>query len=86
MLLKYGADINQRSIDGRTPLMWASIQGNISIMSLILENGGDKNLTDQEGLNCFDLCVIKHHYKAAKFLYDNHGMTRTPDERDLLYK
>ena len=27
MLLKYGADVNQRSQDGRTPLMWAAFRG-----------------------------------------------------------
>lgn len=86
LLLKHGADINLRSSDGRTPLMWASIHGKLSTIDLLLENGADKDLTDQEGLNCFDHCVIKCHYMAAKFLYDKHGMTRNADERELLYR
>ena len=27
ILLKHGADVNSRSADGRTPLMWAAFKG-----------------------------------------------------------
>ena len=43
-------------------------------------------MTDAEGLNVFDICVIQEQYKIAQFLYSKHGMTRNQDERDLLYK
>ena len=85
LLLKYNADVNLRSIDGRTPLMWATMKGNLTTMELLIENGAKLDLTDQEGLNCFDLAVIKLRYEAAKYLFDNHGMTRSKDERELLY-
>ena len=85
LLLKYNADVNLRSIDGRTPLMWATMKGNLTTMELLIENGAKLDLTDQEGLNCFDLAVIKLRYEAAKYLFDNHGMTRSKEERELLY-
>ena len=54
-------------------------------MELLLENGADKELTDQEGLNVLDLSVIKIRYESAEYLYKKYGMTRNKDERDLLY-
>ena len=58
LLLKYGSDVNARSNEGRTPIMYAAMKGWINTMELLLENGADKELTDAEGLNVFDICVI----------------------------
>ena len=65
--------------------MWAAMRGNLQTMELLLENGADKELTDQEGLNVLDLSVIKIRYESAEYLYKKYGMTRNKDERDLLY-
>ena len=46
LLLKYNADVNLRSIDGRTPLMWATMKGNLSTMELLIEHGAKLDLTD----------------------------------------
>ena len=86
LLIKYGSDINARSREGRTPIMYAAMKGWLPTVELLLENGADKDLTDAEGLNVFDICVIQEQYKIAQFLYSKHGMTRNQDERDLLYK
>jgi len=60
MLLSKGADINRPAkTSGRTPLMWAAFRGNVILMELLITKGADKDLVDDEGLNCFDIAVIR---------------------------
>lgn len=46
LLLKYGADINLRSSDGRTPLHWAAFRNNIPMLQFLIDNGADITLED----------------------------------------
>ena len=63
MLLAHGADINCRAKQtGRTPLMWAAFRGNVILLELLITKGADKELVDNEGLNCFDIAVCRMHY------------------------
>ena len=39
ILLKHGGDINIRSSDGRTPLIWAAFRNNISMAEFLMDNG-----------------------------------------------
>lgn len=57
ILLENGADVNQRSSDGRTPVMWAAFRGDLHTMELLIERGADLTLEDHVGLNAFDLAV-----------------------------
>ena len=60
MLLEKGADIDGvTKKTGRSPLMWAAFRGNLQMTELLLERGADKELMDHEGLNCFDIAVIR---------------------------
>ena len=60
MLLEKGADIDGvTKKTGRSPLMWAAFRGNLQMTELLLERGADKELVDHEGLNCFDIAVIR---------------------------
>ncbi|MBI3589787.1 MAG: ankyrin repeat domain-containing protein [Candidatus Melainabacteria bacterium] len=52
LLLKHGANINGG--DGFTPLMEAAIQANKEIVELLLSNGADPNLKDNEGHTALD--------------------------------
>ena len=66
MLLAKGADINKKAkTTGRTPLMWAAFRSNVVLVELLLTKGADKDLVDDEGLNCFDIAVIRMNYKVA---------------------
>ena len=86
MLLANGADINGRALtNGRTPLMWAALRGNVILLELLITKGADINLEDNEGLNCFDIAVCRLQYEAAFYLYKHHGMRRTESERNTLY-
>ena len=68
LLLKYGADINLRSSDGRTPLMWAAFRNNHKMCEYLLDNGADITVEDEKGWNAIDLCLIKMNYEAALVL------------------
>lgn len=60
MFLSNGADINGRALtSGRTPLMWAAFRGNVILLELLITKGADKDLEDNEGLNCFDIAVCR---------------------------
>jgi hypothetical protein len=65
LLLKAGADINQRSSDGRTPLMWAAFRNNEKMVNFLLDYGADMHLEDNFGWNAMDLSIIKMNYEAA---------------------
>ena len=41
ILLDNGADVNQRSSDGRTPVMWAAFRGDRLTIELLVERGAD---------------------------------------------
>ena len=68
MLLKYGADINLRSSDGRTPLMWTSFRNNAKMCEFILDNGADLLMEDNQGWNALDIAIIRMNYDAALVL------------------
>ena len=48
-LLKYGADINTKSLDGYTALIKASINGNRKLIEFLIENGADINSSTKHG-------------------------------------
>ena len=87
MMLAQGADINGKAkTTGRTPLMWAAFRNNVILLELLITKGADISLEDDEGLNCFDIAVIRLQYEAAYYLYKHQGMRRTEEERCILYK
>mmetsp|Transcript_6669 Transcript_6669/g.10718 ORF Transcript_6669/g.10718 Transcript_6669/m.10718 type:complete len:265 (+) Transcript_6669:98-892(+) len=75
LLLKYDADINKRSSDQKTPLMWASFRDNTQMLEFLLENGADPTLTDKDGWNALDIAIIRINFQAAKLLC-KHGIQR----------
>ena len=74
LLLKYGADINIKSSNGRTPLMWAAYRDHIHLVDLLLDSQADTSLTDDDGLNAFEIAVICVNYETARLLYKKAGM------------
>ena len=87
LLERGGADINGKArTTGRSPVMWAAFRGNLQLLKLLIIKGADLNLEDDEGLNCFDIAVIRLQYSVAHYLYKHHNMTRSEEERCILYK
>jgi len=65
LLLKHGADINQRSSDGRSPLLWAAFKNNTKLIEFLIENGADVTVEDKNKWNAMDLAIIRMNYEAA---------------------
>tara|TARA_B110001450_G_C17155245_1_gene292923 strand:+ start:70 stop:435 length:366 start_codon:yes stop_codon:yes gene_type:complete len=68
LLLKYGADINKRSGDQRTPVIWAAFRDNIAMLEYLIENGADVNGIDKNEQNALDVAIIRINFKAAKMM------------------
>ncbi len=54
----FGADFNARDWCGRTPLMWASLHGNVTLANLLLENGAKAQQKDHEGHTAADYARV----------------------------
>jgi hypothetical protein len=83
ILIKYGGDINLRSSDGRTPLMWAAFRNNVLMAEYLMDNGAQVDIEDNEGWNSLDLAVIKMNYDVA-LLLKRRGMV--PREKEMYLK
>eukprot|EP00096_Caligus_rogercresseyi_P016336 TRINITY_DN8949_c0_g1_i1.p1 TRINITY_DN8949_c0_g1~~TRINITY_DN8949_c0_g1_i1.p1 ORF type:complete len:805 (-),score=176.27 TRINITY_DN8949_c0_g1_i1:609-2726(-) len=53
LLMEYRADVNSANAMGMTPLMFASMKGNLDIVRLLLESGATVNKTDRN-----DKCAL----------------------------
>ena len=71
LLLKFNGDINLRSSDGRTALMWAAFRNNGKMCDFLLHNNADINLVDNAGWNALDISIIKMNYESAIVLKRN---------------
>jgi ankyrin repeat protein len=72
ILLDYGAEVDSRSGDGRTPLILAASKGNKEIVNMLLLAGADPSLTDQSGATAESTAVAKGFREIADLL---HGRT-----------
>ena len=73
LLLKYGADINQRSSDGRTPIMWSAFRNNVKMCEYFITNGADLTLEDKAGWNVLDISILRMNYECA-LLFKRKGL------------
>lgn len=85
ILMKHGADVNQCSENGRTPLMWAAYRNNFRTMDFLLENGADTSIRDKTGLNAFEMATTLVNYECALMLKQRAGMDTPKEERQALY-
>ncbi|HEX3446478.1 MAG TPA: ankyrin repeat domain-containing protein [Chthoniobacterales bacterium] len=72
ILLDYGAEVDSRSGDGRTPLILAASKGNKDLVSMLLQAGADPSLTDQSGATAESTAAAKGFREIAELL---HGRT-----------
>jgi Ankyrin repeats (3 copies) len=59
VLLDYGAEVDSRADDGRTPLMFAASKGNAELVSMLLKAGADPALADKSGATATTLATAK---------------------------
>lgn len=56
-ILSFEFDINQQNTDGRTPLMVAVQYSTPEIVKILLTEGADRNIRDDQGYRAEDLII-----------------------------
>ena len=64
-LLYHGADINTKDNTGFTPLLYASQNGHLPLVDLLVLRGADLNLADDEEVRPLRMAV---HVETVEFL------------------
>lgn len=71
--------MNRRCAKGRTPLHAAAINGDLKTLNLLVRNGGDYRLHDDDGKSVKDFVLLLDNKDIKKdilqFLEDIHEMT-----------
>ena len=73
-LLANGANANERTNGGQTPLILATIFGHTHLLPLLLEAGADPHLRDNLGLNAIDWAQRRGATEAIQ-LFDNYELS-----------
>ncbi|XP_076295567.1 uncharacterized protein LOC143216424 [Lasioglossum baleicum] len=70
LLLDSGAAINQRDLQGRTPLMTSLYLSTLDILMLLLDRRAEINITDYNGLTALQLAILSRKRDAAVILME----------------
>ena len=71
LIIKRGANINHRSLGGRTPLQKACGAGNIDAVKTLIKNGADVSLMNDEGATCLHAAAHNGHLTIVQIIIDN---------------
>ncbi|KAL1255449.1 hypothetical protein QQF64_013510 [Cirrhinus molitorella] len=87
LILQHGADPNLRTTEDLTPLHIAASWGCFQNLRLLLRNGGNPNLTDQDGNKPSDLAEQEENSKCASLLqeYESHTSKEEQDAPKFQY-
>ena len=75
LLIKRGADVNQKDKDGWAPLLYATALGQEEIIELFISKGADVNTKDADGDTPLDWATQRNHPKTADLLRKHGGKT-----------
>jgi ankyrin repeat protein len=78
-LLKYGANVNAKTIDGVTPLMYAAQSGHLKTVELLLHNGASVNSKPYNRIDALLGAVIAGHVFIADTLIQNGAYINSTD-------
>ncbi len=67
-LVRAGVDVNDRNIEGMTPLMVAAEQGYDDCISVLLIHGADPSAVNLEGHSAHDIAIAAGHPETAHSL------------------
>ena len=57
VLLKYGAPVNYKTLEGQTPLMKAVGSGDVPTVARLIRAGADRSCHSESGLSVFDVAL-----------------------------
>ena len=75
LLIKKGADLNEKDMDGWIPLLYASAEGQVEVVDLLIAAGTDVNTKDRDGDTSLNWAIIRNHTKTANLLRKHGGKT-----------
>ena len=79
-LLATGANVNERTSGGQTPLILATIFGHTHLIPLLLEAGADPHLRDNLGLNAIDWAQRRGATEATRLFNNKKTPVRPTDQ------
>lgn len=86
-LLAHGADVGQRSFEGKTPLQVVGVYGvreDVLIVERLLAAGSEIDAQDGYGRTALSLCCFDSHVNIARTLLERRASLRIPDVRGWL--
>jgi ankyrin repeat protein len=82
-LLANGADVNETTSGGQTPLILAVIFGHTNLVKLLMRAGADPQLRDNLGLNAIEWAQRRGSTEAVTIL-TNHRQSSTPPRKIVI--
>lgn len=70
-LLKAGANIEDKSNNWKTPLLWASLWGHFDVVRFLVRKGANINAKDIYGLTPVMSATLNGHRRIVEFLIDS---------------
>jgi ankyrin repeat protein len=83
LLLGRGANVNATTVDGVTPLMYASENGNLNLLKLLIENGADINKKPYNGATALIVAAKKNYYEIAEYLVSQKAQLNIRDSEGI---
>ena len=71
LLLKSGADVNEKNNSQLAPIHLAVWQGDLRFLKILVEHGADLDAQDLQGFTALHLAVLNNDLKAADYLISN---------------
>ena len=86
LLIKHGADPDQKNTKGSTPLMLASSSNYDGVIALV-ENGADINYSTEDGVAALHLAILKNQIETTQYLLDHEAdpNVKNPDGTPLIW-
>lgn len=83
ILLKYGAGINDRDEDEKTPLHYASFRPNLEYVRRLIEKGADVNAKDKYGRTPLHVSSLSGNLEVTKLLVESGAQLQQRDIWDM---
>ncbi|MFH4973669.1 hypothetical protein AB6A40_000378 [Gnathostoma spinigerum] len=71
ILLKHGANVNAKDLDGRTPVLWAASNGSMEALTSLLQSGGDRYTQDRDQLGVLHCAASNGHDKVIQMIIES---------------